>query len=776
MARCVSLMLLVLLALLAVAQRGTVAQSAPASSFVERRPAIDNYISPGYPYELVAAKRADRIAWLAYERGKRNVYTAAPPAFAPVRLTRFLDDDGVDLTHLRVSDDGSTIVFVRGHERNRAGWVANPASNPSGADRTIWAARTIGGAPWKVAEGDEPFLSPDARAVLYVKEGQIYRAAISETAPTPNGRSDKPFITAWGQNGDPRWSPDGTRIAFVSDRGDHTLIGIYDVQKRSVSYVSPSVDHDSSPTWSPDGKQIAFIRRPGTPFGLQTQPGGTGLGNPPGPAVGRAGLGRGGRGGQGRGAASDVPQSSIPGMTRATFKGGYTLSLWVADLPAGLSREDGSIETPAREFWHAPANNAPTSSGSLRASSAADDPFDRVNKIEWADRHVVFLAEPEEWMRVYSVPVSGSGSAAAPLLTPGNGMVENISLSRDGKTLFYATNAGDIDRRHLWKVSTAGGQASQVTTGEAIETYPAALASGKTVAVLSAAADRPQSVATVSADGGTPTVIFPTLAPTFPTADHVVPQNVTLKADDGVEFHNQLFIPAGLRAGEKRAAIVFVHGGPSRQMLLGYHYMHFYHMAYAVNQWLARHGYVVLSVNYRSGIGYGRSFRTAPNTGGRGNAEYKDVLAAGKHLQTRSDVDRDRIGIWGLSYGGVLTAQALARNSDIFKVGVDLAGVHLWGGSIDPESVSFQSSAIAAIGSWKSPVLLFHGDDDRNVAFAQTTGLVQLLRAHDVYHELIVFPDDVHDSLLYKRWLYTFDRTAEFLTRYIGDGQKKTTF
>ena len=134
-----------------------------------------------------------------------------------------------------------------------------------------------------------------------------------------------------------------------------------------------------------------------------------------------------------------------------------------------------------------------------------------------------------------------------------------------------------------------------------------------------------------------------------------------------------------------------------------------------------------------------------------------------------------RIGIWGLSYGGVLTAQALARNSDIFKVGVDLAGVHLWGNSIEPDSVSFQSSAIGAIGRWKSPVLLLHGDDDRNVAFAQTTGLVQLLRAHNVEHELIVFPDDVHDSLLYKRWVYTFERTGEFIGRYLKPQRATTT-
>ncbi len=85
-------------------------------------------------------------------------------------------------------------------------------------------------------------------------------------------------------------------------------------------------------------------------------------------------------------------------------------------------------------------------------------------------------------------------------------------------------------------------------------------------------------------------MIYPTLPASFPKALHVDPQAVTLKAADGFEFYNQLFVPSGHQAGEKRPAMIFVHGGPVRQMLLGYHYRHFYHMAYAVNQWLASPG------------------------------------------------------------------------------------------------------------------------------------------------------------------------------------------
>jgi dipeptidyl-peptidase-4 len=317
--------------------------------------------------------------------------------------------------------------------------------------------------------------------------------------------------------------------------------------------------------------------------------------------------------------------------------------------------------------------------------------------------------------------------------------------------------------------ASGGGTPKQITTGDGVETYPAPLASGKYLATLSANWNMPQSLglwkvaAEGSSEAATQKIIFPLSRPGFPMADHVKPEIVITKAADGLEIHNQLFLPKDLKPGERRPAIVFVHGGPQRQMMPAYHYMQFYHWAYGVNEWLASQGYVVLSINYRLGIGYGRTFRAAQNTGAQGNAEYQDVVAGGKYLQSRADVDPNRVGIWGLSYGGLLTSQALARNSDIFKAGVDLAGVHLQGSSLDPASVS------SAIDGWKSPVLLMQGDDDRNVAFQQMTGLIQLLRQRDVYYELVVFPDDVHESLLHSRWLYAFGRMETFLHKFLWD-------
>ena len=117
----------------------------------------------------------------------------------------------------------------------------------------------------------------------------------------------------------------------------------------------------------------------------------------------------------------------------------------------------------------------------------------------------------------------------------------------------------------------------------------------------------------------------------FPSAQLVTPEPVTFRASDGVEVHGQLFKTAGGAA--KRPALVYVHGGPPRQMLLGWHYMGYYANDYATNQYLASRGFIVLSVNYRLGIGYGHAFHFAERAGARGASEYLDVVAGGKFLQ-----------------------------------------------------------------------------------------------------------------------------------------------
>ena len=419
----------------------------------------------------------------------------------------------------------------------------------------------------------------------------------------------------------------------------------------------------------------------------------------------------------------------------------------------------------ARQVWKADAGY-----GSALQPVAAE------NQLLWGDGdRLVFPWEKDGWLHLYSVPVAGG---PATLLTPGAFEVEHVALTADRTRVLFSSNQDDIDRRHLWVARVEGNAApSRLTKGTGIEWQPVAANTGTAIAFLRADARTPPHVAV--ATGEMPArAVAGTLPASFPAAQLVDPQAVTITATDGLAIHGQLFLPAGLKPGERRPALIFTHGGSRRQMLLGWHSLYYYRNAYAMNQWLASLGYVVLSVNYRSGIGYGLEFREAANFGATGGSEFQDVMGAGLYLKARPDVDPGRIGLWGGSYGGYLTAMGLARASGLFAAGVDFHGVHDWNQGIrtfrpdynaledaDFARRAFQASPLASVDTWRSPVLFIHGDDDRNVSFIESVTLAAALRQRGVDVEQLVFPDEVHDFLRHAHWVRAYTATADFFQR-----------
>lgn len=687
---------------------------------------LEQVLSIPFPSGLVAAPSGARIAWVSDAEGIRNIWGAEGPDFKPRPLTSNTVEDGQELTDLQFTADGSTVVYIRGGDKNSAGEVPNPTSQANALLQQVWAIRWEGGVSKLLGEGNSALLSPKGDEVVFIHGNDLWTSSASGTAPA------KPLFEARGNSKSPQWSPDGRKLAFVSMRTDHSFIALYEKGKDSIRFLAASVDRDSTPRWSPDGSQIAFIRQPGR--------------------------------------GSDLPS--------ALMESPDPWSIWIADVETGN----------AKEIWSSPRDL----SGSIPRLSGP-------MVLQWAaNRRVVFTSEQDGWNHFYSLPSSGGSPT---MLTPGAFEVEQARLSPDRKFIVYSSNQGDIDRRQLWVVSVEGGPPQQLTRTPTIAWNPSITGDSKFVAYLASDAYRPAmphvSALSAAEESGqsdklsfalplSPRLISPPEAmKEFPAAKLIAPVAVMFKAADGLEIHGQLFLPKTVQQGEKLPAILFMHGGPSRQMLLGWHYMYYYHNAYGMNQYLASRGYAVLSVNYRGGIGYGHEFRMAPKRGGRGASEYQDIVAAAEYLKGRPEIDASRVGLWGGSYGGYLTALGLARNSDLFAVGVDLHGVHDWsarasrfGGANAPDSgearkIAWASSPVSAIPTWKSPVLLIQGDDDRNVAFSQMVDLVQRLRDAKVPFEQIVFPDEVHDFLLHHNWLNAYHAAADFFDRYLKGAKGK---
>lgn len=680
------------------------ANAAGASEGAARLLTMAQVASAPFPYDLAASPRDHAVAWVYNERGARNIWIARPGrsgAYAAKRLTRYAEDDGHAISGLTWSGDGRTLFYTRGGVWWNGELPVNPRSLPEGLrGGGVWALPVTGGKPRQIGEGWAPAPSPKGDAVLFLRGGQPW-------ARRANGATQAaPLFVDRGSVGALTWSPDGQRLAFVSTRAEHCIVGVYDFAANSIRWICPGIDRDCYPTWSPDGRRLAFIRTS---------------------------------------AALEVPFTCRREST--------PWEIWVADVATGRGRA----------IWRA----------SHGVGSRFRLLFNSRNSLFWgAGDNLIFPWEGSGWVRLYRICAAG-GSAEC--LTPAESEVFGAVLGADRTRLVYSSNAGDLDRRHIWELPLDGGRPRQLTCGDGIEDLPVI---GRRNRIFALRGEARVPLRPVEVTEGAMTDLAPQAIPAdFPTADLVVPQLVTFTAADGMVIHGQLFVAKG--RADTRPAILFFHGGPTeRQMFAAWDPFETHSHLYESCQYLANHGYEVLSVNYRGGTGYGFEYREPFGFGAGGANELNDIIGAAKYMQSRSSVDPKRLGVWGGSYGGRMTLLALAAAPEYFAAGVSYAGIYDWlimpefksrRDALDAstERLAHESGAIAHMDGWRAPVLLILGDADAIVEVDQTKMLAARLRRQGVPVDILMIPDEVHFLLRGGSWDQVFTAAKDYFDRYL---------
>jgi dipeptidyl aminopeptidase/acylaminoacyl peptidase len=682
------------------------------------------------------------------------------------------------LTGLSAAMGGSVLAAPVPLKDALAAPITQELATASRATTLAWVVRTAGRFEIRVAggptiapktlvagasENDLPLsdltLSPDGRLLAYVQgESGAPSGRIPNPASLADGVTRRTFLIATA-GGAPvevanvadgvSFTPDGRAIAWSDEgalktatilTGGDGRIGIG--EPRTLFRDIGTIDDFS---WSPDGAAIAFVSQ-------------------------RSGHG--------------IIGVYRTGQARITWLGpsfeSDTALAWSPD-----SRKVAFVRLQSRDYGrpydvmtdHAfEILSADASTGEARVlfrSAGADGSAIMDGPLLWtAADEILFLSDESGFSQLYAEPAAGG---APRRLSRGDCDLEAVSLDAMGRLATLVGNCVDQTRRDVSILDLTSGVDRVVSRTGTIADSSSFIGQTADVAYRSADAVTPQTPAVASVNHIERRIDAPTLGPAIQSFR--APEVVQFQAADGHRVTGTLFRPSH-PVQRRGPAIVFVHGGPIRQMMPGWHVSLYYALAYANNQHLADAGFTVLSVNYRLGVGFGRDFRNTPGYGPHGQRELQDVVAAGQFLQSKSWVDPKSIGVYGGSVGGYLTAAALSRHSDLFAAGVAWSGIYDWSKwvtnpsrdmiftswGIGPETIeqARASSPLYQVDTWTSPTLLVAGDDDRNVYFPEAIRLAHALQDKGVDIETLLIPNGIHPFGSQENWLKVFQATDDF--------------
>jgi dipeptidyl aminopeptidase/acylaminoacyl peptidase len=372
---------------------------------------------------------------------------------------------------------------------------------------------------------------------------------------------------------------------------------------------------------------------------------------------------------------------------------------------------------------------------------------------------LAFISDRSGWPHLYVIPTDAASESQAKQISKGNFGDGYAAWSSDSQRIAFAHSAdGNQMERFISIATVSTGHVEPIVTARGVNRNPSFSSDGSMLIYERSAVEHPLEVYSVAAKAGaTPTRLTNSLPPDLLPQDLTAPVAVHYPSRaDKKPVPATLMVNKNLDRSQKHPAIIWIHGSGADQNYLGWH-PGFYRMYYSISQYFAQQGYVVLTPDYRGSSGYSRDWATGVSRD-LGGGETQDVNAGADYLKTLPYVDPDRIGIWGLSYGGFMTLQSILTDPKLFRCAIDVAGVGDWetwttGGMIlgrlgetpvtDP-GLYDRSAPVKHLDKLATPLLILQGTNDANVPFWESLKIIDTLEKLGKPFDMAIYPGEIH--------------------------------